>query len=98
MYLNLNYCSLDSGRGEGGEPSQTLAEEQKRVGQFAGRLLQDVSDVVDLEDGRLGLVAELEHLLHVLGVGRAGAADQHHVLIDFGKSKIENREKNLGNE
>ena len=46
-----------------------LGEEQERVGQLGGGLLEDVADVVDLDDGRLGLVAAGVESVRVGGVG-----------------------------
>ena len=46
-----------------------LGEEQEGVGQLGGGLLEDVADVVDLDDGRLGLVAAGVEGVRVGGVG-----------------------------
>jgi len=52
--------------------AQALAEQDQRLRQLLGRFGEDVANVVDLEEGGLGLVAGLVHVVHgavVRGLG-----------------------------
>ena len=49
---------LDTGEVDRGEPAETLAEEQDRVGRLHGGLLHHVAHVVDLQQAYLGLKGE----------------------------------------